>query len=44
MIETLTHDKAELEEAKMLAVNVALELQRKLSKLNEAMMSESSMA
>ena len=44
MIEILTHDKAEMEEAKMLAVNVAVDLQKELSKLNEAMMSESSVA
>jgi len=44
MIETLTHDKAKLEETRMLVVNVAMDLRRELSKLNEAMMSESSMA
>ena len=43
-IETLTRDKDELEEAKMLAVNVVVDLQRELSKLNETMMFESSMA
>ena len=43
-IETLTRDKAELEEAKMLAINVTVDLRRELSKLNEAMMSESSVA
>ena len=43
-IETLTRDKAEMEEAKMLAVNVVVDLQRELSKLNETMMFESSMA
>ena len=43
-IETLTHDKAELKDAKMLAVNVTVDLRRGLSKLNEGMMSESSVA
>ena len=42
--EILTRDKAEMEEAKMLAVNVAVDLRRELSKLNEAMMFESSVA
>ena len=43
-IETLTRDKAELGDAKMLAINVVVDLLRELSKLNEAMMSESSVA
>jgi len=42
--EAVNPTEAEMEEAKMLAVNVAVELQRELSKLNEAMMSESSVA
>ena len=44
MIEILTRDKAEMEETKMLVVNVVVDVQRELSKLNEAMMYESSMA
>ena len=43
-IETLTRDKAEMEEAKMEVENVVVDLQRKLSKLNGAMTSESSVA
>ena len=43
-IETFTHDKTKLEETRMLAVKVAMDLRRELSKLNEAMMSESSVA
>ena len=43
-IEKLTHDKTKLEETRMLAVNVAVDLRRKLNKLNEAMKSESSVA
>ena len=43
-IDLLTHDKAKMEEAKILAVNVVVDLQRELSKLNKVMMSESSVA
>ena len=40
-IETLTCDKAKLEETRMVAVNVAVDLRRELSKLNEVIKSES---
>ena len=43
-IETLTPDKAEMEEAKMEDENVVVDLRRKLSKLNGAMTSELSVA
>ena len=43
-IETLTRDKTKMEETRMLAVKVAVDLRRELSKRNEAMMSESSVA
>ncbi|XP_022932913.1 uncharacterized protein LOC111439471 [Cucurbita moschata] len=43
-IETLNHDKTKLEETRMLAVKVTVDLQRELSKLNEAVMFESSVA
>ncbi|XP_022971789.1 uncharacterized protein LOC111470467 [Cucurbita maxima] len=43
-IEIITHDKVEMEEAKMEVKNVVMDLRRELSKVNEAMTSESSMA
>ena len=43
-IEIITREKAEMEEAKMEVENVVVDLWRKLSKLKEAMTSESSMA
>ena len=41
-IKTLTRDKTKLEETRMLVVKVVVDLRRELSKLNEAMMSKSS--
>ncbi|XP_023524531.1 uncharacterized protein LOC111788427 [Cucurbita pepo subsp. pepo] len=43
-IEIITCDKAEMEEAKMKVENVVVDLRRELSKVNEAMTSESSVA
>ena len=43
-IEILTRDKAEMEEAKMEVENVVVDLRRELSKLNETMTLESSVA
>ena len=44
MFEIITRDKAEMEEAKMEVENVVVDLRRELSKLNEVMMFESSVA
>ena len=43
-IEIITHDKAEMEEAKMEVENVDVDLRREFSKLKEAITSESSVA